>query len=263
MKNASKLFVVLLLVMFIGCTTGEDENLGGEEQRPETPDGLGKLEDWTLMLGYNNLYDDRDGPLALFLAEDEEKGTVMQVNWATSNNATMCELYATLPAGYDYGEFDGVILEVKPDVSQAIMFAIRNQPIFQTPNGPPGTAWRLSENTYRYTGEWRIITTPFFSGDVGQPGWGPNADELFVKEWLTNDMNRQKTLSINPHLNTSFTAQPPAVHPKGNARNVLYTNLYKRIGFYKGDYTAYEEDPVNNTIEICWVWKFGDDVDEE
>ena len=256
MKKVSHILLILFvpfLITVFGCTSGEDEIFDDDVK---TPEGLGKLSDWHIEKGKDNVYDNSNGPLAITEANDTEKGAVMKVAWATSMDLRMCELWALLPEGYDYGKYDGVIFDVLTNVTQDILVVLRNPPnTFD--NATSGTAWSVSEDTFVYDSKWWTITAPF--DDAWEPGWGAWSIQDNLRDWLTDTKSKQKMLNLNPKLNQGNVPQyrPPAGSlPDGNALNHIYINLYKRIGLYKG---TDPEDPK----EICWIWNFGKEDDGE
>jgi len=246
---------MLLTAMFIIATcTFEYE--GDKEEEP-SPAGMGSIADWTIELGQDNNY---AGELTIEEATaqlaDGTTGTVMRVGWASDTNLRMCEFWALLPEGFDYGEYNGVIFDVKINVSHNFMIALRNPPNTFV-NTTSGTAWRLAQPQVYYNSLWQIITAPF--DEAEQPGWGTLAPQGDIKEWLTDDKDNpsRKMLNINPQLNTGFfpAYHPPASSlPNGNAVNTVYTDDYKRIGFYKGDEPVDRENLDEDNI--CWVWVF-------
>jgi len=185
MKKAVKPVVtvlVLLLAMVFGCTEGIEE----EETKDDSPAGKGKISDWSIEQGAYNEYAVANLKIEEVQAADEKgvMGAVMRVAWGSSVDLRMCELYARLPQDFDYGKYDGVIFKVKPDNCLNIMVALRNWPIFPpTTDGKAGTVWKLMEEEYYYTGEWRTIAVPF--SDAYDPGWGILADQSSLKEWLS------------------------------------------------------------------------------
>jgi len=238
--------IVLSLAIGMACTTGtvEDEPVSG------TPEGLGVIGDWTIEPGYQNNYGQEN--MVISEGEDQDENgspiTVMRVSWGSSLDVRMCDLYGELPPGYDYGQFNGVIIEVKFDVDQNLMVALRNPPIRESGDyaGDAGTAWRLIEKEYYYnSGKWQTIGLPF--NDATNVSWGPPAAQDDLSDWLTATKTVSKILSLNPAIN--LTMQASADLPKPSAVNTTFVNLYRRIGFYSG----FDAD---NPDEICWVWDF-------
>jgi hypothetical protein len=168
----------------------------------------------------------------------------------------MTELWAKLPEGFDYGTYDGLILKVRIDVHQNMFIALRNEPII----GPPaGVCFQLNDeqNTFFHIQDSGWQTFAFPIEDAFERGFGLWSEEGELKEWLTNDRATQKVLSMNPILNTAATNSGPGAvsPPRGNQINATYYNLYKQIGFYKGNVP---NDPakLEEYDKICWVWKF-------
>ena len=251
MKKSLTLLITILVLslavsLIIGCTTGTLE----EEPVTGTPDGLGVIGDWKIEPGYQNTYGQEH--MTITEAEDaDEDGnpvTVMKVSWGSSLDLRMCDLYGELPEGYDYGQFNGIIFEVKFDVDQNLMVALRNPPIRESADfaGDAGTAWRLIEKEYSYnSGRWQTIALPF--DDATNVPWGPWAAQDALGEWLTATKAVSKIISLNPAINLTMQASPDLPEPR--AINTTYYNLYKRIGFYTGF-------DAENPDEICWVWDF-------
>ena len=240
------LMALLFMAMAAGCTEGEDE-IDIVTIDTDGPEGLGAMSDWNVTAAPDNAYEESN----FTITEDDDplRGAVMKVSWGSSITLKHTDLWAELPEGYDYGEYDGLILDVKVDVHQNMMFALRNLPIYGTGPGLAGTAWKIWEDTVFYTGGWQTLAQPF--GDATNETWGPLAAEATLNEWLTGDKAVQKVLSLNLLLNTAATNSGPGAitPPRGNAINSTYYNLYKRIGFYKGD------DP-HDPDDILWIWVF-------
>lgn len=276
---AAAAVLLLALALAVGCTVGFEVissstgGGGGGESGVGygPPEGEGKLEDWKIEPGNANTIDPQE--LKIEAAKAPDGTDAMAVYWATDVNLMMCELFAKLPAGYDYSVFDGLIFEVWVDVCQNMMFAVRNPPINQKqdPNVRTGEAWFIAQpNNYQYNAGWRTIAENF--DQAYAPGWGNvSPTESILNEWLKNqyaqwqeDPEEAKDIvvSINPQLNAGITdpVAPPAVSlPKGNVEGTVYINYYKRIGFYKSASGAIDYDEGD---EICWIWNFSASEEE-
>ena len=263
MKKIFVLFFAILLSMLV-VNTCTFEYEGDEPERP-SPAGLGKISDWNIEQGVNNNFPEAQMTIeeATTQLANNTEGTVMRVGWASNTDLRMCELWALLPEGFDYGEYDGVIYEVMINVSHNMMIALRNPPNTFDPS-TSGTAWRLGQPAIYYNSLWWIVTVPF--EDAEEPLWGEPATVYPLKDWLTEDKDNPsgKMLNINPQLNTGFSPafQPPAIGlPNGNSLNTIYFNDFSRIGFYRGEEPSTDFDKLGE-YDICWVWDFNKALEE-
>jgi hypothetical protein len=235
MKKASKLMWILLAsllsaVLVVGCA-GSPGTSGGARSAGNTPEGLGVLADWRIIPGWeNNVAADR---LKIEPAREGTNG-VARVTWSSSTEWRMCELYALLPEGFDYGVYDGITFKIKLPASSNFLLLLRN------PAG--GTTWKVWEE-YVYRGSdgnelvWVTVSQPF--EDAVDSGWGPPPAQATLKGWLTADKDVQKQINLNPMLNTGG----------GSAENVDLVTYFDDIGFYKGS------NP-DNPDSFCIIWNF-------
>lgn len=262
MKLIKAAFFALIIgcCLLWGCDKDDDDNGTGSGSgtggnAADSAAGKGALTDWTIVPGWENEYSAEEMTVSAGTAPDGSNA--MKVTWGSSKDLRMADLYAKLPAGYDYGYYDGLIFEVWAGVCQLMMSALRNPPINSTPGNMAGTAWRIEEKQYRYNGDWRIIVSPLDPAADVSSEWGTiPASESYINQWLTENKDTEIILTLNPELCLIFAdeVELPAVElPIANAVDTTYTNYYKRIGFYKSE--SYD-DPDLDTDEICWVWEF-------
>ena len=232
MKKASKLLWVLLAallpaVLVVGCAGSPNAASGGV---PDTPEGLGVLADWRIIPGYENTI--AANRLTIEAAKEGTNG-VAKVTWSSSTDWRMCEFYALLPEGFDYGVYDGISFKVKLPASSNFLLLLR------VPSG--GTTWKIWED-YVYRGSdselvWVTVNIPF--EDAVDSGWGPPPAQATLKAWLTETKDVRKQINLNPMLNTGG----------GSAENADQVSYFDDIGFYKGS------NP-DNPDSICVIWNF-------
>ena len=233
MKKALKLLWVLLAALLpavLGIAQTSDNNapIGGVR---DTPEALGVLADWNIIPGYENTI--AAGRLKIEAAREGTNG-VAKVTWSSSKDWRMCEFFALLPEGFDYGVYDGITFKVKLPASSNFLLLLRN------PGG--GTTWKIWED-YVYRGRddnelvWVTVSIPF--KDAVDSGWGPPPGQATLKEWLTATKSVRKQINLNPMLNTGG----------GSAENADQVTYFDDIGFYKGN------NP-DNPDSICIIWNF-------
>ena len=232
MKKNSKLFWVLLVVMLLslslvfGCKGGGDD---GDDDVIDNPTGFTQYLDWTIVTGWENNYDAEK--LKIEMAQDGSN-RAMKVTWGTSAVWKACDLYADLPAGVDYGDYDGISFKLKTHVIQGNNFNFQFKATYGGEEvyflAGDGHEWLASTDT------WVTVTRPF-SGYAKTDWSGTYSGTL--KQFLTDTMDTTQRIYISPILNHE---NPTLV----NEDIVIYLD---NIGFYKG-----------STSNVTVIWNFED-----
>jgi hypothetical protein len=224
MKKTLKLFlcflaVLLLLVAGCGESGGRDDDDNGGEKKDLSD--FTQWKDWSIALDHENTY---AGELKVEPFMEGSNG-VLKVTWGVNVDYKMCMLSAVLPAGKNYGGFDGISFKIKTGVGEAEMV-----PRFLI-NGVAGT-FQDGTNLTIDSGEWKTMTKPF--SEFAWFDWGGTPSSTNLKAVL--DVGDKYLL--NPILSGIL---------QGTHKNTPVTYLFDDIGFYSGS-TA------NTTI----IWDFND-----
>jgi len=195
--------------------------------------------DWHLEKGWNNTIAD---DILNVEADTDGSNGVLKVTWGASTlEYGQTLLYAVLPTGIDYSDFDGITFKVKPVTgigSNEISFRLGVPSANGTFEAPGEWFWNDSTNPV-----WKTITRAF-TQYTWATWWGDdyigtllellttNADTaaFYLMPLLTPGWDDQTEVN----LNVPFVDQP-----------IVY--LLDDIGFYKGD-------PSNVTV----IWDFED-----
>jgi len=235
MKKASKLFLVLsalILSLVIGCGGGDD---GGDE----IPTGYTQHLDWTIVPGWHNDID--AGRLKVESVIEGGGNGALKVTWAASDDLWIaCDLFAVLPAGDDYGEYDGISFKLKTPIQS-------NQYNFQfiAPYGEPpdNTVSFLADQSgaghefVANTDTWVTITRAFSTYSKQSWGGGANYTKTSLKDFLTDTKDVEQRIYLSPQLNTDNSSLIDTDIP-------IYLD---NIGFYKGA-----------TTNVTVIWDFED-----
>ena len=219
MRASLILMCILMAVSMLGCASS-----GGG-----SPEGRGLLSDWDMEPGWNGATIDR---LRIEKQQEEDGNNVAKVSWSAGGEWGMARLFATLPRGVDYGEFDGIYFRIRNNNGEDGIN------LYTAIHGDRGVIWRVDHWVNRSNDQpdgWAVVFMPFY--ETSEPDWGVPCRQNTLKEWLTIDKYSTRTLHISPVLN-------PSVMQIGADQVTLFDD----IGFFKG--SAY--DPESITI----IWTF-------
>jgi hypothetical protein len=241
MNRATRAIVALAaaaaLFAFASCSSSGGGGTDNGDQKPSsatialtatdhalyTFESAAEATSWTIALGYQNT---SAVPLSVAAAgsasvlDPVNGGTgCMQVDWSSSADFKMCELYAPATAG-DYSAYTGITFDVYMPYTENFLVAVRGTT--STGGGTANQTWKDEPYVPKGTG-WITVRVPF--SNFVDPGWAPggaNAD-LTVAGFLKNNTVLQ--VNLNPEMNLDGG--------NGGALNKDITMYIDNVGFYK------------------------------
>jgi hypothetical protein len=238
MKKALQLFWVLVILvlstgMLIGCGGTRDEGEGEDE-------GLQSMFGWTIEPAWENTVEPER--LKIAAAKDGING-VAKITWASSTEWRGCDLWALLPEGVDYGEYDGISFKVKLSTAATdftfMLVAVLDDEDEVTFLHENGHVWGTKDT-------WITVTRSFTMDTIDSKDYyWPTAEyytgtyEKTLKQFLTETKDIERKIYLSTKLGSN----------NANLKDLDISFYLDDVGFYK------DSDPTNVTV----VWDFEDE----